>query len=420
VVQVRRVQISLIVRVSVLLLVALPAIAATESGAGQPPAAPEIVLSRGERISSAIATITSTAISPLLGVCLLGIYDYTRTPAAQRAALPFYGRPYFWIPIGILLILIFLKDSIGSTAPLLKKPLDALEVLMLNKASLILLAFPVMLQQVAKLMGVKSIGGLALLLIRAVEPVAHAADLSPIASAGHAALAAVLVAAGFFVTFVVWLLGHSVDVLALLSPFPFVDLLLKGLRSATLLLVAGTELIDWRFGLAISLVVIGVSVLMFSWALRLAILGALFAWDLIRLMFLGRRPALDVQAPVLGFTAGKIRGLPRQTFGKLTRDANGILEFRYRRLSFGPTRLIRLDDAVDYELGRGLLYPSVVLPYEKGSKHIINFRLLPRYLGSESGVRATLGLGGIRDIRFTRGMRAFWRWAEGDVGNSPG
>lgn len=90
--------------------------------------------------------------------------------------------------------------------------------------------------------------------------------------------------------------------------------------------------------------------------------------------------------------------MPRQTLGKLTRDPNGILEFRYRRLGFGPSRRIRLEDASAYEVGRGILYPCVVLP--SGEKYAMQFRLLPRYRGSEGAVRAALGMAGVRDLGF--------------------
>jgi hypothetical protein len=109
------------------------------------------VLNQGNEIATAVSTVTSTAISPLFGVCLLGIYQYAHTPKDKRNTLPFYSKPGFWIAIGILLLLVLLKDTIGAAAPLLKKPLDALGVLVLHKASLILIAFPVMLHEVSTL-----------------------------------------------------------------------------------------------------------------------------------------------------------------------------------------------------------------------------------------------------------------------------
>jgi len=76
--------------------------------------------------------------------------------------------------------------------------------------------------------------------------------------------------------------------------------------------------------------------------------------------------------------------------GKLTRDPNGILEFRYRR--FGFMQRVRLEDASAYEGGRGILFPCVLL------KDAAQFRLLPRYRGSEDGVKDVLGMGGVRDL----------------------
>src|SRR5262249_10481275 len=148
----------------------------------------------------------------------------------KRDTLPFYSKPGFWITIGVLLILVLLKDTIGTAAPLLKKPLDALGVLVLHKASLILIAFPVMVHQITRLTGVQLAS-----ISNALEPVAYAADFATASSAGHIAAAGVSLVAGAIVTIVMWTMGHVVDVLCLLSPFPLLDVLLKGLRNAVVL-----------------------------------------------------------------------------------------------------------------------------------------------------------------------------------------
>ncbi len=87
-------------------------------------------LKSGETVTKALTTVTSTAISPLLGVSVMGAWQYYKTPGPQRAQLPFFQRPYFWAPIMVLLVLIFIKDTFGGFAPLIKKPLDAIEVLL--------------------------------------------------------------------------------------------------------------------------------------------------------------------------------------------------------------------------------------------------------------------------------------------------
>lgn len=338
------------------------------------------VLNRGQQISTAVAAVTSTAISPLLGVCLLGIYDYARTAPDARGRLPFYSRPHFWIPIGILLALIFFKDSIGSTVPWLKKPLDAIEVLVINKAALVLIAFPVMFHQVSKLTGIQDISEL-------IQPVVYAATPAVLGQAMHWGAAALMLGVGTIITLVVWVVGHAADVLALLSPVPWVDLMVKGSRVAVMLAVSGCAVLNPTMGLIASLVVIGVCALLFWLALRVLILGWVFGWDVLLWRKTGA-PAGGVRA----FTVGKIQGMPRQTLGRLSRDPNGILEFRYRR--FGVMRRVRLDDASSYWLSRGILYPSVML----GEK--TQFRLLPRYRGSEEAVREALGLESVRDSTF--------------------
>ncbi len=337
------------------------------------------VLNRGQQISTAIAAVTSTAISPLLGVCLLGIYDYAGASETERPYLPFYSRPHFWIPIGVLLLLIFFKDSIGATVPLLKKPLDAVEVLVVNKAALVLIAFPVMFHQVAKLTGIHDIA-----------ETAYASNPGALETAGHWGAAALMLAAGTAITLVVWVVGHAADVLALLSPVPLLDLAVKAVRTAVLLAVAGCAVLNPMLGLVASGIVIFVCALLFWMALRILILGTVFAWDVLALLLFSKKEV--PRDAVRAFPVGKIRGMPRQTLGRLSRDANGVLEFRYKRMGVGPWRRVRLEDASAYHVGRGILFPCVVL--EKG----MQFRLLPRYRGSEEAVRAVLGMAGVREM----------------------
>jgi hypothetical protein len=370
-------------------------------------------LNQGQQIATAVSTVTSTAISPLFGVCLIGVYQYVRTPQSERAALPFYSKPIFWISISIVLILVFLKDTIGGALPLLKKPLDALEVLVLNKASLVLIAFPVMVHEVATVTGVRLAEFLT-----ALEPVAYAADFSNVASASHVAAAVLTLVAGLIVTVVMWLTGHVLDVLCLLSPFPVVDLLLKGIRNTVVVLLAVTTVLSPRAGLAASLVLIALGLLLFSRALRLSIMGSYFAWDLLRLIAFEHHAAPIKADGVLGFSVGKVAGLPRHTLGRLTCDENEDLQFRYRILGLGPHRRKNLEKSNGYCIGCGLLYPSVVLPH--GERTRVQFRLLPRYKGSEDAVRIALRAGQVQDLLLRKGWRRFLNWAEAEMGTARG
>jgi hypothetical protein len=356
-----------------------------------------------------VSTVTSTAISPLFGVCLLGIYQYVHTPEDKRDTLPFYSKPSFWITIGVLLLLVLLKDTIGAAAPLLKKPLDAVGVLVLHKASLILIAFPVMLHQIAGLTAVQSA------LSNTLDPVVYAADFGTAASAGHFAAVGLSLIAGAIITIIMWTIGHGVDVLCLLSPFPLLDVLLKGLRNTVVLGLVVATVLSPRTGLAASLVLIVLGTLLFSKALRLSIMGSYFAWDLLLLIAFRRRATGDKAGGVVGFSTGHVAGLPKHTLGRLTCGENGNLEFRYRILGFGPRRRHPMDKVEGYRIGRGLLYPSVFVPGPGTTRRQVKFRLPPRYKGAEEGVCAALGAVGVEDLPLQKGWRKFLIWAEGGV-----
>ena len=370
---------------------------------------PQQTIRRGEGISTAVATITGAAISPLVGVCAIGAWEYYRTPEPQRAKLPFYSSPKFWIPIGILLLLVFLKDTIGSAAPLLKKPLDALEVLLVNKAALVLVAFPVVFHETAKLLGAASIRQL----FSAFEPVVHAAEsgaTGTLASAATATLAVVMVISGLVISAIVWMVWQAFDVLVLLSPFPLLDMLLKAARTAVLALLAGVTLWSREAGMVFSIVIILICFLLAGWAYRLLIFGIVVSWDLLRLLVIRSRTTSRAGEAIRAFTARRQRMVPKRTFGRLSLTPDGRLEFRYRRYPLWPVRTLDLGAASSYEIGRGLLNPFLIKPGEEPGKFRTLLRILPRYTKSEEALRETLGARGVRDIRFGRGFRAFWRW----------
>lgn len=402
---------------AILILIALMATLAGQT-ASAPPTDPKTTqaLLRGQQISEAVATVTSTAISPLLGVCVLGAYEYFRTEKTQRHTLPGYTSPWFWVPVAILLLLILGKDTIGGAAPLLKKPLDAVEVLMLNKASLFLIGFPVVFHEAAKLMGVDSL----LKLIAALEPVVHAQGAaSMVERAGNVSMAILLVAGGSIILVVVWMVGHAIDVLVLLSPFPVVDVLLKVVRTAIFAAVAGFALLDPRIGALLSAFVILTCMLLFGWAFRLMVFGAAFSWDLLRTMVFGSYAVPDRRHPIRGFTARRMEGIAKRSYGTLRRSETGALEFSHRAFLIGPRKTITLDASKGYEIGRGLFYPALVETSERSTSHRTILRLMPRYRKSEEVLAQILAVKGVRDVRLGSGLRAFWRWLMDDSAGVP-
>lgn len=375
-------------------------------------------MGKGQTISTAVATVTGTAISPLVGVCTIGIFDYFRTPKDLRGQLPLFEKPKFWVPIALLLILIFLKDTVGGFAPLIKKPLDAAEVLMLNKASLILIGFPIVFREVAKVMGLNSVSELFALVAPRLLPVVYAANAdvgSTARAAGNAALAVILIVVGMVTMFVVWMLGETFDVLALLSPFPLLDFLFKAARNAVFVLLAVTTLVSREAGLTLSLTIVLASFILARWAFRLLVFGTVFSWGILRVMGFSSQKTPEEGETVSAFSAN-IKGLPRRTYGWLRAEPDGTLAFRHRSWLVGPTRTENLGPASGFEVGQGLFFPNVIRATGKGDGYSIVFRLSPSYRGSEAAIRSTLRLAGVRDIRGSKGMRSFWKWVSEESG----
>jgi hypothetical protein len=384
------------------------AAAATDSLAGKLDTAP---LERGQQIARAVATVTGTAISPLFGVCVLGAYTYAKTPPPDRASLPFYCSPVFWIPLAVLVTLVLLKDTVGSAAPLLKKPLDAIEILVVNKAALLFAVLPVMWHEAATVS--KWHSSVALLPVGILSTV-HAASWGLPGAGGSTIPMMVAVVTGGFVAVAVWLTGHALDILALLSPIPLLDVLLKASRVVVFLTIGILAALNLRAALLVSLVIIGICLMCFWWALRLAVFGAVFAWDILRTAF-GRRRNPSLDGEVLGFTAYAIGGLRKRSFGALRIAADGSLEFAHRPVGIGFRSAVRLQSPEKYEVGRGFFFPCVLAPGTAGRNYRFQFRLLPRYTGFEEEIRDVLRLGGVRDLRVPSELRSAWNWLHGTV-----
>jgi len=374
-------------------------------------------LRSGEKISTALATVTSTAISPLVGVCVMGVWQYYQTPRAQRDQLSLTQKPKFWIPIIVLLLLILFKDTIGGFAPLIKKPLDAAEVLFVNHAALVLIAFPVVLSQVARVLGLQTLRDLLAYMLS--EPVVYAATAQTggVHHAFSVATAVLYTVLGFVITFVVWLVGHSFDVLAMISPFPFFDFLLKTVRNTIFAVLAITGLINPHVGLLLCLGVIVFSFLIFGWALRTAVFGAVFALGLLRVWLFDAQDKPNSGESVPAFST-RLHKVPRRTYGRLHAGQDGLLMFGYRLLLLGPEKKALVGKASSFEVGQGILFPSVIEPIESAGKHKVVFRLLPTHRGAEESVRACLELAQVRDIRFTKGIRSFWKFVTESGGES--
>src|SRR6478736_176741 len=106
-----------------LTVLSLPLLAATSA-----PAAPAKPAEKtpGLEIAALLTQVTGVAISPLLGVSAIGAYRWVQASTPEeKARLPWYSSPAFWL-CGLLLVgAVAAKDVAGATLPPgWKKPLD--------------------------------------------------------------------------------------------------------------------------------------------------------------------------------------------------------------------------------------------------------------------------------------------------------
>lgn len=351
---------------------------------------------QAKKICETVAMITGVAISPLMGVSGVGAYRYfSAKTTAEKAALPWFANPWFWIPALLLVAACFAKDACGLVIPPgMKKPFDVLETAEHKISGLV--ATGAFVPIVAAIFQVYQAGS-------APEPSSwlHLGSLG-FATINFSALLgnAIMIPIAMAAFFVVFLASNAINVLILISPFGQVDAALKAARTAIIGTIAATSLVNPWVGAAWAIIIILFSWLIAGWSFRLSHFGLAFLWD----FFTGRKHRFkpDTKENKL-FLARTINKVPPRTYGKLSRNEKGELVLNYRPWLILPQRTLILP-AGKYETGRGIFY-SEILQVEGDSAKTVML-LPPRYLGHEETVARIYNLAGTRDI----GLRAAWAW----------
>ncbi|MSU36690.1 MAG: hypothetical protein EXS36_16650 [Pedosphaera sp.] len=349
----------------------------------------------GVAAAEAVSQITGIAISPLLGVGAVGAWRYFHVAPAARSSLPWFARPWFWMPALALVALCFAKDLFGPVIPkVLKKPIDVVE-LFENKLS-----------------GLLATGAIIPLLAAVVQTL-DAQGTAP-AALGLAAISPSAAGGGLLAVFgviaygVVWLVAHATQVLILLSPFNTLDLALKGFRTAILGSVVASSFVNPFIGAVWAGLIILTAAFFSGWALRLLVFGHVFAWDSVSLRHTRFAPVGKAHP---AFLARKCSGLARRTFGRIFRDDAGGLMFVYRPWLVLPERSVPLPVG-RYVVGQGLLYPSLRFAgmLDKGDWAWFP----PRFRGHEAELSRALRLEAVRPV----GLRAAWGWLKDTLRSS--
>jgi hypothetical protein len=357
-------------------------------------AKPAVTDSQAKELAKAVTMVTGMAISPLLGVGAVGAYDWFQadTPE-QKAKLPWYAKIHFWLPALLLVAVVAAKDALGTALPPgLKKPLDVAETVE-NKVTGLVAAGAVVPSIAAIFHSTVS---------AAVPPDVMQAGILGVSFAPLLNILTIPLAVTVFA--LVWLVGHVINVLILISPFGVVDAALKSARTALLGVLTAVHFINPVWGAVLSLIIIVIAYFVAGWSFRLMVFGSVYTWDFVT----GKRKRFT-PAPNGNwmFTARKIERTPVRTYGKLVKTEAGSLTFDYRPWLFGKRQTVALP-AGKYAVGRGLFYPEIMLVEGEKAKSLLS--LPPRYKKHEEEIAKAYGIAEIRDTGILKGIKAIWRW----------
>ncbi|MFD0893923.1 hypothetical protein KBB96_10910 [Luteolibacter ambystomatis] len=388
------------------LVVAIGIFACASARADSPPAEKPLPVKTdrlpGVDLSQGITEVTGVAISPLLGVSGVGAWRYFHTDAALRDKLPWFCHPAAWGCGFAVLLLCFAKDTFGTAVPgVLKKPLDMVE-LFENKASALVAStafVPFVAREMADHFQATGEGTTALLL-----PLASITGVSVVAVS-----TVVVVTIASVVSFLaVWLTGHAINVLIILSPFSLVDAFLKLCRTAVMSLIVLSYFIAPWLAAGLCVAIILLALWLAPATLRLSSFGTRYATDVL-LPWFGRRRATHDRPHA--FTLGRFGGLPVRTAGRLAVSEDGTLAFHHRPWGVMTERSVPLPDG-EAILAKGLLSPALLVrtsENQDGAKFLL---LLPRYRGREEEISTHFKIREVRDHALARGfaaMKAWWK-----------
>ena len=387
--------------VAAVLLIVTTALPAVAGEAGNEPLEPEHW--SGVELAEAVSQTTGIAISPLLGVSAMGAWTWFRTPDAQRDGLPWFAQEWFWLPALILVVLLVAKDPLLGWLPIIKKPLDALDVVEDKFSALLASAvvIPMLISVFSRAVPSEtaSINGGTPFLVALATP--------SFLSGTMGKLVVVLAVIGMMAAFVVtWLASHTINVLILLSPFGPLDIALRAVKG----LVLGTLLIAAMIAPVLGLVV-SVAIILFAWwvagwSFRFTVFGSVFGWDILTLRHRGFDAAGE---PMKAFSGRSLGQLPPRTYGELRAGGSGRQVFAYRSWLLLPERRITVPSG-DKIVGKGLLAPVLAEARGEDDQGKIVARFPPRFRGHEEQVADKLGAKEVRLLGVRRQFSTLQRW----------
>lgn len=371
------------------------------------------LLAEGESLAMEISKAVGVSISPLLGMSVLGAYNYWKTPEEDRYTIEWYNSPAFWVPLLVILFACIAKDSAKTILPIPKQflaPFDVLETVE-NKISGLIGLFFIIFSIVDKF----EHGAIIVLLQKTLISVAYAGDGVVLVTYPLFSVVRIFFTALFtlFCCFMVWLVSHSINILILLCPFALIDLLLKMFRNSVIAILLGASLINPYMGLAVSLVIVVFAYFVAGWSFRFMVFGSLFSFDILMRRSNKYKPG---GTEIKAFAGKKFSKAPTMSYGTIKITDESFLEFTYKPWLILPSRTVYTKEQIkNYEIGVGSLSPVIVKKRENSNSYSTLFRLRPLYKSHEQYVAEILGIQSIREVGLSKGLKNGWQWLAGQL-----
>ena len=214
---------------------------------------------RAERLMQSFSMITGLAVSPALGAGAMSAWRWWKTPRELRDELPFYCHPWFFLALLAVAALFMVNGWLGTLFPLLEKPMQIVEQFETRLAAL--MATPLLFDILADLVPDVQVPTVAA--VRAAGFAFPEVDLFLGVSLAFLAFSFV----------VVLLLTLATNVVVLLSPFAFVDTLVRVFRGLFLLALVGASLLHPALGALLSGALLVAALVVLRWTARIADYG---------------------------------------------------------------------------------------------------------------------------------------------------
>lgn len=373
------------------------------------------ILLSGERIAEEISKATGCAISPILGISVLGAYTYYTTPIEKRTQVPWHAKPAFWGPLLAVLLGIILKDSSKITLPkILIMPLDAIETLLEKNTSAVLGLLVILSSITGK--GIEQLQLAGQELNFSLITSAHAAENVSNTAVTYSSGVVELGILSMLVTVVfglVWVVSQSFNFLMFLCPFSWLDLLLAMFKNSIIAFLVGAYLISPFLGLFVSCLIILLSIYLFARSYRFVIFGTIVSSDVL---FRGSRKHKIESEMVKSFASSDLDDIPPLSYGSLSAKGT-TLTFQYRPWFFMPFKTVATTYTCDQcEIGVGTFSPVIIFTGKKYNTDRILFRLRPLYQSHENQVADVLELRGVRDVSIGKSFKDGYRWLAEQLG----